>query len=117
MVWDHNANEQSADHNIYDHIFLGIEETLASVYTDPDNIQKIMEQHGQIVTAIKQRSSEQAAEAMKTHILFFDVTGHLKYDRYVCASGAAHRRPVNAYKAVRHNTIGRLTPWTGTSEQ
>jgi GntR family transcriptional repressor for pyruvate dehydrogenase complex len=56
--------------NFYDHIFLGIKETLESVYTDPDNIQKIMDQHGQILTAIKQRSSEQASEAMKTHILF-----------------------------------------------
>lgn len=26
------------------------------------------------------------------------VAGHLKYDQYVCAPGAAHlRRPVNAY--------------------
>ena len=56
--------------NFYDYIFHGIKETLESVYTDPDNIRKIMDQHEQILTAIKQRSPEKASEFMKIHIMF-----------------------------------------------
>lgn len=56
--------------NFYNYIFHGIKETLEAVYTDPDNIRKIMDQHEQILTAIKQRTSEKASESMKTHILF-----------------------------------------------
>ena len=56
--------------NFYDYIFHGIKETLEALYTDPDNIRKIIEQHEQIVTAIRQRSPEKASESMKTHILF-----------------------------------------------
>jgi len=76
--------------NFYDPIFFGIKETLESVYADFDNIQKIMDQHGQIVTAIKQGSSEQAAEAMKSHILFLiNFINLFKLnDRNECAFGA-----------------------------
>jgi len=56
--------------NFYDYIFHGIKETLESVYIDPDNIRKIMDQHEQILTAIKQRSPEKASDFMKIHIMF-----------------------------------------------
>ena len=56
--------------NFYDYIFHGIKETLEALYTEPDNIRKIMDQHEEIVTAIKQRHPEKASESMKTHIFF-----------------------------------------------
>lgn len=56
--------------NFYDYIFHGIKETLESVYTDPNNIQKIMDQHEQILTAIKQRFPEKASESMNNHVMF-----------------------------------------------
>lgn len=56
--------------NFYDYIFHGIKETFESVYTDPGNIRKIMDQHEQILTAIKQRSPEKASEFMEIHIMF-----------------------------------------------
>ena len=56
--------------NFYDYIFHGIKETLEALYTEPANIRKIMDQHEQIVTAIKQRSPQKASQSMKTHILF-----------------------------------------------
>jgi len=56
--------------NFYDYIFHGIKETLEALYTNPDNIRKIIDQHEQIVTAIKQRSPEKASESMKSHIFF-----------------------------------------------
>jgi len=56
--------------NFYDYIFHGIKETLEALYTDPGNIRKIIDQHEQIVTAIKQRSPEKASKSMKAHILF-----------------------------------------------
>ena len=55
--------------NFYDYIFHGITETLEALYTDPDNIRKIIDQHEQILTAIKQSSPEKASEFMKSHIL------------------------------------------------
>ncbi|MCG8686170.1 MAG: FadR family transcriptional regulator [Desulfobacterales bacterium] len=56
--------------NFYDYIFYGIKETLESVYTKPENFQKIMDQHDKVLTAIKKRSAQQASDAMKAHIMF-----------------------------------------------
>lgn len=56
--------------NFYDYIFHGIKETLESVYQDKKNIQKIMDQHKTILTAIQQRSPENAAASMENHIRF-----------------------------------------------
>jgi hypothetical protein len=39
------------------------------------------------------------------------VTGHLKYDQYVCMPDAVHlRHPVNAYRVVLYNTLVISTP-------
>lgn len=56
--------------NFYDYIFHGIQETLTSVYTDTRKIQKIMDQHAQILEAIKKRSPDKASKVMEAHITF-----------------------------------------------
>lgn len=56
--------------NFYDYIFHGIQETLVSVYTDAEKIRKIMDQHEQILGAIKKRYPDKASQVMEDHITF-----------------------------------------------
>lgn len=56
--------------NFYDYLFHGIRENLASLYEDPENIQKIFTQHRAILEAIKSRDPDKAYDAMNTHIAF-----------------------------------------------
>lgn len=56
--------------NFYDYLFYGIRENLARLYENPANIDIIVSQHQEIMTAIKNRNSYQAHTAMKKHIQF-----------------------------------------------
>jgi GntR family transcriptional regulator, transcriptional repressor for pyruvate dehydrogenase complex len=56
--------------NFYDYLFHGIRENLASLYEDPENIQKILIQHRAILETIKSRDPDRAYDAMNTHIAF-----------------------------------------------
>jgi GntR family transcriptional repressor for pyruvate dehydrogenase complex len=56
--------------NFYDYLFIGIKENLAMLYRDPANIEKIIEQHKEIFTVIRQRDPERAFACMQTHIQF-----------------------------------------------
>ncbi|MDD9302895.1 MAG: FadR family transcriptional regulator [Desulfobacter sp.] len=66
--------------NFYDYLSHNIGENLASLYKEPDNTQIIFNQHKNILTAIKARSSSQARAAMEEHIRFvmeyFKHSGH-----------------------------------------
>jgi len=54
--------------NFYDYLFHGIGENLACLYQEPENIQKILRQHKNILSSIKARDPFQANTAMKEHI-------------------------------------------------
>lgn len=56
--------------NFYDFIYHGIRENLESLYEDPANIQRTMEQHILILEAIKNKDADNAYRAMKNHIFF-----------------------------------------------
>ena len=56
--------------NFYDFLFVGIKENLAHLYENPGNIEKIIEQHRDIFSAISNHNAEQAFAAMKRHIEF-----------------------------------------------
>lgn len=56
--------------NFYDYIFHGIKETLGALYKESDNIQKIIDQHQEILSAIQQQSPQMAYAAMETHVQF-----------------------------------------------
>ena len=56
--------------NLYDFLFDGIRENLEFLYTDPANMQSVMEQHALILESIKKRDPERAYQSMKTHIGF-----------------------------------------------
>ncbi len=56
--------------NFYDHLYHGIRENLESLYQESANIQITMEQHKTILDAIRKKDSDQAYQAMKTHIHF-----------------------------------------------
>ncbi|SLM30275.1 conserved hypothetical protein [Desulfamplus magnetovallimortis] len=56
--------------NFYDYLFHGIRENLSGLYENMDNIDIILNQHHNIVDAIKSRDSYQAYSAMKDHITF-----------------------------------------------
>ncbi|MCK5542582.1 MAG: FadR family transcriptional regulator [Desulfobacterales bacterium] len=56
--------------NFYDYLFHGIGANLAALYEDPQNIQAILKQHQNILTAVTNRDSYKAYTAMKEHINF-----------------------------------------------
>ena len=56
--------------NFYDYLFHGIRENLANLYEIQENIEKVMQQHLNIIEAIKSRNAYKAYSAMKAHIEF-----------------------------------------------
>jgi GntR family transcriptional repressor for pyruvate dehydrogenase complex len=56
--------------SLYDLIFYGIQENLQHLYTEPMNMDKILQQHTDILNAIRQRDPDEAYAAMKRHITF-----------------------------------------------
>lgn len=56
--------------NFYDFLFVGIKKNLSHLYEDPENIDQILRQHSEIITAIKQKDPEKASMAMRRHIQF-----------------------------------------------
>ena len=56
--------------NFYDYLFHGIGENLAGLYEDPQNIQKILFQHKNILESIKARDPYKSTTAMNEHINF-----------------------------------------------
>jgi len=56
--------------NFYDYLFQGINENLAYLYENMENMDKILKQHIRITDAIKSRDSYQAHTAMRSHIDF-----------------------------------------------
>jgi len=56
--------------SFYDFLFIGIKENLSHLYKEPGNIDKIVEQHKQIFTAIRDHDTKQAYLSMKRHIDF-----------------------------------------------
>lgn len=56
--------------SFYDLLFFGIKENLQHLYTDPANLDRVIEQHEAIVNAIRKRDPEEAYEAMRKHITF-----------------------------------------------
>jgi GntR family transcriptional repressor for pyruvate dehydrogenase complex len=56
--------------SFYDMLFFGIRENLQHLYSNPSNLDRIIEQHQAIVDAIRRRDPDAASEAMHTHISF-----------------------------------------------
>jgi GntR family transcriptional repressor for pyruvate dehydrogenase complex len=56
--------------SFYDLLFFGIKENLQHLYSDPSNLDRVIEQHQAIVEAIRKRDPEAATEAMRKHITF-----------------------------------------------
>jgi len=56
--------------SLYDLLFYGIQENLQHLYTEPINLDKVLQQHTAILNAIRQRDPDQAYAAMKRHITF-----------------------------------------------
>ena len=56
--------------NFYDFLFVGIKKNLSHLYEDPENIDQILRQHSEIITAIKQKDPQNASMAMRRHIQF-----------------------------------------------
>lgn len=56
--------------NLYDLLFYGIKENLHHLYTEPDNIRIVLEQHRTILEAIRSHDPDAASAAMKQHITF-----------------------------------------------
>jgi GntR family transcriptional regulator, transcriptional repressor for pyruvate dehydrogenase complex len=56
--------------SLYDLLFYGIRENLQHLYMEPINIDKVLEQHTDILNAIRQRDPEAAYATMKRHITF-----------------------------------------------
>lgn len=54
----------------FDFLFVGIKENLAALYENPDNIEKIIEQHTGIFHAIEAHDPQSAFHAMQRHITF-----------------------------------------------
>ena len=50
--------------NFYDFLFVGIKKNLSHLYEDPENIDQILRQHSEIITAIKQEDPEKASLAI-----------------------------------------------------
>ena len=56
--------------SFYDMLFFGIRENLQHLYSDPSNLDRIIEQHQAIVDAIRRHDPDAASEAMRTHITY-----------------------------------------------
>ncbi len=56
--------------NFYDFLFYGIRENLALLYEKKEYIRAIIDQHGNILEAIRKRNPEKAYIAMKEHISY-----------------------------------------------
>ena len=56
--------------NFYDFLFVGIKKNLSHLYENPDNIDKILSQHSDIIEGIKKRDPLEAFQAMRRHIKF-----------------------------------------------
>lgn len=56
--------------SLYDLLFHGIQENLQHLYTEPSNLEKVLEQHTDILDAIRGRDPDEAFAAMKRHITF-----------------------------------------------
>ena len=56
--------------SFYDLLFFGIKENLQHLYSDPSNLDRVIDQHQTIVEAIRKRDPEAATEAMRKHITF-----------------------------------------------
>jgi GntR family transcriptional repressor for pyruvate dehydrogenase complex len=56
--------------NFYDYLFHSIRENLASLYEDPENVEKIFAQHQAILEAISSRDPDRAYASMNIHISF-----------------------------------------------
>jgi GntR family transcriptional regulator, transcriptional repressor for pyruvate dehydrogenase complex len=56
--------------SLYDLLFYGIQENLQHLYTEPINPDKVLQQHTDILNAIRQRDPDEAYAAMKRHITF-----------------------------------------------
>jgi len=54
----------------YDFLFYGIRENLAQLYEKPGNIEKILEQHSAVLSAIRNHDPDQAFASMQRHIRF-----------------------------------------------
>lgn len=62
--------------SLYDLLFYGIQENLQHLYTEPMNLDKVHQQHVDILEAIRRRNPDEAHAAMKRHINF--VQDHFK---------------------------------------
>jgi GntR family transcriptional regulator, transcriptional repressor for pyruvate dehydrogenase complex len=56
--------------SLYDLLFHGIHENLQHLYTEPMNLEKVLQQHTDILDAVRQRDPDEAYAAMKRHITF-----------------------------------------------
>lgn len=56
--------------SLYDLLFYGIRENLQHLYTEPMNLDKVLQQHTDILNAIRKRDPDEAHAAMKRHIAF-----------------------------------------------
>jgi len=56
--------------SLYDLIFLGIKESREQLYTEPGNLDKILQQHCEILEALRRRNPAEAAAAMMRHITY-----------------------------------------------
>jgi len=56
--------------SFYDLLFYGIKENLLHLYSQPSNLEMILQQHTDIVEAIQRHDPDAAFEAMKRHITF-----------------------------------------------
>lgn len=56
--------------SFYDLLFFGIKQNLQHLYTEPGNLDRVIEQHKAIVDAIRRRDPDDAYEAMRKHITF-----------------------------------------------
>ena len=56
--------------SLYDLLFHGIRESLQHLYTEPVDLDRILQQHTDILNAIRQRNPDEAYAAMKRHITF-----------------------------------------------
>ena len=56
--------------NFYELLFFGISTNLRLLYSEPDNLQKVIGQHTRIFQSIRAHDPDAAYEAMKEHITF-----------------------------------------------
>lgn len=56
--------------SLYDLLFHGIQENLQHLYTEPINLNIVLQQHTDILNAIRQRDPHEAYASMKRHITF-----------------------------------------------